>query len=113
MSRHVSVLKPIYLSERASEQKSKCLDFFLGRYPSNGRTQHCLLYLGIESFLARDPFTHSSTQPFDGIDDGYISKIPFGIEPLLVTIIFTDNFADGRQLEGISLSTIDEKRIFY
>lgn len=112
MSRQVSVLTTVHASERAEKQKSECLDFFIAKNPANAQEQHTLLYEGINSFLSRNPFMHPSTQPLGGVSDGYIAKLTFGTEPLYITIIFTDSYADGRQLHGISIATVSGERIF-
>lgn len=112
MSRHVSVLTTVYASERAEKQKRECFDFFISRNPANAQEQHTLLYEGINSFLSRNPFVHPSTQPLDGVSDGYIAKLSFGTEPLYITIVFTDNYADGRQLQGISIAAVSGEIIF-
>lgn len=71
-------------------------------FGADAATQCELLYEGIESLIARDPFSLPSTTKIKSNPDCFLLKTMFGPQPLSVVILFTDDYCgDGRWLQKI------------
>lgn len=112
MTRRILPLQTVYLSRFASEQKYRCVDFFCRRDLISGRVQHTLLYDGLTALIAKDPYSLPYLTRIDDLKYLYGAKLLFGNEPLYINVCFSDNPSNGRWLEAITISDVNQHLLF-
>jgi len=106
----VSRTATVYLSERATNQKSELATRWSADHP-DGTHRAYELFDGITSFLAKDPFSFESTENVKEYPGYFITKSYTGIEPYTVTILFSEMPENGRRLEAVRIRDKDDNHV--
>lgn len=89
----------IYISEAASEQKDKLINKL--EHTCLGKEKVDELFLGITKFLSQNPFRFLTTKCIDEERKIFLTKSYSGIEPFVVSFLFSDSHSEGRWLHRI------------
>lgn len=96
MSARAPTDRQVYIDTAASEQKIMLIHRL--EYSPVGKEKAVELFRGITKFLSQDPFSFKSTNCVNEEKGIFITKNYSGIEPFVVTFVFSDSHRDGRKL---------------